>query len=229
MFRKFLLWLLAILVVGLVISVIFIKNNKPVYNGTVSMDSLKDEVTVYFDEIGVPHIFAASEKDAYKALGYVHAQDRLWQMELIRRIAAGRLSEVFGSELIKTDKFFRGMGLGATEAMILEHSDTTSQSYRLAQSYLEGINLFIDKGKTPIEFRLIGLEKEHYAMKDIYNVFGYMAFSFAQAHKTDLLLTDIKETLGAKYLLDLDVDINPKTTLIKNSRGMKRMALNAGK
>ena len=228
MFRKILLWLLAIIVLVLVISVIFIKNNKPIYNGTVSFNSLEDEVTVYFDEVGVPHIFAESERDAYKALGYVHAQDRLWQMELIRRIAAGRLSEVFGSELIKTDKLFRGMGLGATEEMILEHSDTTSQSYLLAQSYLEGINLFIDKGKTPIEFRLIGLEKEHYDMKDIYNVFGYMAFSFAQAHKTDILLTDLKETLGSKYLVDLDLDINPRSTLIKNSRGMKRMALSAG-
>ncbi|WKK65414.1 penicillin acylase family protein [Lutimonas zeaxanthinifaciens] len=228
MFRKILLWLLAILVVVLVVSVIFIKNNKPVYSGTISLEALEEKVTVYFDEYGVPHIFADSEKDAYKALGYVHAQDRLWQMELIRRIAAGRLSEVFGSELVKTDKLFRGMGLGATDEMIQTHSDPSSESYILAQAYLDGINTFIDQGKTPIEFKLVGLDKEHYQMKDIYNVFGYMAFSFAQAHKTDLLLSDLKETLGRKYLEDLDLDINPGTTLIQNSRGMKRMAMNAG-
>ncbi|MCA0933578.1 penicillin acylase family protein [Lutimonas saemankumensis] len=228
MFRKILLWLLAILVVILVVSVIFIKNNKPVYSGTIPLEAIEEKVTVYFDEYGVPHIFADSEKDAYRALGYVHAQDRLWQMELIRRIAAGRLAEVFGSELVKTDKLFRGMGLGATDEMIRTHSDTTSQSYILAQAYLDGINEFIDLGKTPIEFRVMGLEKEHYQMKDIYNVFGYMAFSFAQAHKTDLLLTDLKQTLDRKYLEDLDLDISPRTTLIKNSRGMKRMALSAG-
>ena len=87
---------------------------------------------------------------------------------------------------------------------------------------------FIDEGKTPIEFRLLGLRKKHYSLKDIYNVYGYMAFSFAQAHKTDPLLSDLKEDLGTTYLLDLDMDISPRSTLIKNSRGMKRMAHNMG-
>ena len=98
----------------------------------------------------------------------------------------------------------------------------------LAEAYLEGINNFIDNGKTPIEFKLLGVDKEHYSLKDIYNVFGYMSFSFAQAHKTDPFLTDLKEVLGNQYLLDLDIDINPRTTLIRNSRGMKRMAGNMG-
>ena len=63
-------------------------------------------LVVHFDDHGVPHINAQSQKDAYTALGYVHAQDRLWQMELIRRIAPGRLSELFGKDLLDTDVFF---------------------------------------------------------------------------------------------------------------------------
>jgi penicillin amidase len=59
----------------------------------------------------VPHIYATNSKDAMMALGYVHAQDRLWQMELMRRIAPGRLSEIFGSVALKNDKIFAGLGI----------------------------------------------------------------------------------------------------------------------
>ncbi|MGI9533244.1 penicillin acylase family protein [Lutimonas sp.] len=221
----FILVLLLLIGVG---SFVFIKNNRPVYQGSLDMVSLTDKVTVYFDEHGVPHIFADNELDAYRALGYVHAQDRLWQMELIRRIAAGRLSEIFGKDLVKTDQFFRGLGIDAAADQTIAKLDKNGQPYLLAAAYLEGVNHFMDEGTTPIEFKLIGVDKEHYTLKDIYNVYGYMSFSFAQAHKTDLFLTELSNLLDRKYLLDLDIDISPKTTLIKNSRGMKRMASNMG-
>jgi penicillin amidase len=69
---------------------------KPKYEGEVQLKSIQDQTTVYFDDFGVPHIYANNSIDAMTALGYVHAQDRLWQMELMRRIAPGRLSEIFG-------------------------------------------------------------------------------------------------------------------------------------
>jgi len=192
------------------------------------MNSIDEAVRVYFDDYGIPHIFASNEADAYRALGYVHAQDRLWQMELIRRVAAGRLAEIFGPDLVKTDKLFRGLGIDVAAEKTIQDLDTNSQHFLLATAYLEGINHFMDEGVSPIEFKLLGIEKEHYSLKDIYNVYGYMSFSFAQAHKTDPLLTDLKEMLGSQYLADLDVDISPSTTLIRNSRGMKRMAANIG-
>lgn len=228
MIKKIGYFLIFFVVVLGIVSFIFVQKNKPVYKGSVDIKGLEEEVSVYFDDFGVPHIFADTEKDAYMALGYVHAQDRLWQMELIRRIAAGRLSELFGEDLVKTDKLFRGMGLESVAAKTIQKTDSTAHTFVLAQAYLDGINKYIDEGNTPIEFRLIGVEKEHYTLKDIYNVFGYMAFSFAQAHKTDLLLTDLKEALGKNYLLDLDLDVSPRSTLIKNSRGVKRMAAHVG-
>ncbi len=228
MLKKIGYFLLFVVLLLALVSFIFVQNNKPTYKGSATIKGLGEEVSVYFDTYGVPHIFADNEEDAYMALGYVHAQDRLWQMELIRRIAAGRLSELFGKEFVKTDKLFRGMGLEAAAAKTIQLTDSTSQTFLLAQAYLDGINRYIDEGKTPIEFRLIGVEKEHYTLKDIYNVYGYIAFSFAQAHKTDLLLTDLKEVLGNNYMVDLDIDISPRSTLIKNSRGIKRMASNLG-
>jgi len=228
MLKKTGYFILALLLLLGVISFIFIQNNKPQYKGTVSMKTLDEEVSIYFDDHGVPHIFADNEIDAYRALGYVHAQDRLWQMELIRRIAAGRLAEIFGAELVKTDKFFRGLGVDAAANKTIAELDQNSQHYLLSMAYLEGINHFIDEGITPIEFKLIGVDKEHYSLKDIYNVYAYMSFSFAQAHKTDPFLTDLKDLLDNKYLLDLDIDISPRTRLIRNSRGMKRLASNMG-
>lgn len=224
MLKKIGYFVLGLLLLSGVISFIFIQKNKPNYKGSISINSLNEAVRIYFDDYGIPHIFAANEADAYRALGYVHAQDRLWQMELIRRVAAGRLAEIFGSELVKTDKLFRGLGIDAAADKTIQDLDTNAPHYLMATAYLEGINHFIDEGTTPIEFKLLGIDKEHYSLKDIYNVYGYMSFSFAQAHKTDPFLTDLKDILGSQYLLDLDIDISPSTTLIRNSRGMKRMA-----
>ena len=159
MLKKVAYFLLTIAILLAVVAFIFVQNNKPVYNGSKTIEGLQEEVSVYFDTYGVPHIFANSEADAYQALGYVHAQDRLWQMELIRRIAAGRLAEIFGEQLVKTDKLFRGMGVEYAAKNFIEQIDSSSQSFLLSQAYLDGINNFIDEGKTPIEYQLIGVEK----------------------------------------------------------------------
>lgn len=173
---------------------------KPNYAGELALKNISNKVTVYYDNVGVPHINAENQKDAYIALGYVHAQDRLWQMELMRRIAAGRLSEIFGKDLVRVDQFFGGLGIEEAAEKTIKNLDTSSQSYLLSQAYLDGVNQFLEEGTTPLEFYMVGVEKEKYTLKDVYNVFGYMAFSFAVAHKTDPLLTEIKEKLGETYI-----------------------------
>ncbi len=210
---KFLLFIAILLAIG---SFIFVNSKKPQYSGELNIENLNDKVTVYFDEIGVPHIYAQNQQDAYIALGYLHAQDRLWQMELIRRISAGRLSEIFGKDMIDTDKFFKGIGVEEAADRSIKNLDTTTISYKLTNAYLNGINQFIDKGSTPIEFSLIGIEKENYTIKDIYNVFGYMGLSFAQAHKTDPLMTNLKNKLGYHYMVELGLKTEPNSTMIGN-------------
>jgi penicillin amidase len=197
---------------------LYSKTLHPNYNGEIQITNTSEDVTIYFDEIGVPHITAKNQKDAYVALGYVHAQDRLWQMELIRRIAAGRLSEIFGEEFIKTDKLFSGLGIEEAAAKTIRNLDKSTASYQMAVAYLDGINQYIENGKTPIEFTLVGVEKETYTLKDMYNVFGYMAFSFAVAHKTDPMLTEVKEKLGPLYFNELIGAENENLTLIKNEK-----------
>ena len=196
---------------------LYSKTLHPVYNGEIKIKNTTEDVTIYFDEIGVPHINAKNQRDAYIALGYVHAQDRLWQMELTRRIAAGRLSEIFGKKLLKVDRFFSGLGIEEAADKTIENLDKTAQSYLLTEAYLEGVNQFIKNGNAPLEFILLGLDIEEYDIKDVYNVFGYMSFSFAVAHKTDPLLTEIKEKLGTSYLNELLSASGENLTINKTS------------
>jgi penicillin amidase len=122
-----------------------------------------------------------------------------------------------GKELVKTDKFFATLGIDEVSEQAVAQLDKESEVYKLSQAYINGINQFIEEGFTPIEFTLLGIEKEPYTMKDMYNVFGYMAFSFAQAQKTDPVVTAILGNLGVDYIRDLDVTPNANGTLIRNS------------
>lgn len=216
--KKVLLVLLSLVVVITIALVVYGFYLKPKYEGEVQLKNIQEETTVYFDEFGVPHIYANNSKDAMEALGYVHAQDRLWQMELMRRIAPGRLSEIFGSVALKNDKFFAGLGIEEASAKAIAALDKNSPSYQLTMAYLDGINQYINEGKTPIEFSLVGVKKENFTIKDVYNIFGYMSFSFAMAQKSDPLLTDIRNKYGMNYLKDFGIDGSFNTTRIKNAK-----------
>ena len=197
---------------------LYTKTLAPNYAGEIALKNLSEKVEIHFDAIGVPHINAQNQQDAYRALGYVHAQDRLWQMELIRRIAAGRLAEIFGEKLIETDTFMSGLGIEESAQETIQNLDKQSEMYQLSMAYLEGVNQYIAEGQTPVEFTIMGVEKEMYTLKDMYNVFGYMAFSFAVAHKTDPLLSEVKEVLGENYLNELIDAESQNLTFIKSEK-----------
>jgi len=217
-FKKFLKITFIIIVLICVSSWLYIRTFYPTYSGELALSNVSEEVVVHFDENGVPHINAQKQKDAYVALGYVHAQDRLWQMELIRRIAPGRLSEIFGEKLLDTDLFFSGLGLVENANESIAKLDVNSEAYQLTMAYLDGVNQFVEEGATPIEFKLIGLEKSKFTINDVYHVFGYMSFSFAIAQKTDPLLQEIQDKLGDEYLTELGIPINSKTAILKNQK-----------
>ncbi|MDP3352687.1 MAG: penicillin acylase family protein, partial [Flavobacteriaceae bacterium] len=209
--------------IGVLIGILFLIGlvlffqQKPTYEGQLQLIGIENETSVYFDEYGIPHIYADTEVDAMIALGYVHAQERLWQMELLRRIAPGKLSEIFGEDMLETDRFFTTLGIEEATEKTIATIDTKSKSYLLAQAYLKGINQFVDNGATPIEYLLLGLEKKHFEIKDIYNTLGFMSFSFAMAQKTDPLLTVLHQKLGNSYMNELQLGTNPNSTTIKSS------------
>ncbi len=210
---------LAILVlVAAVGGYLYVQSTAPVYEGSVTLAGLKGDVEVYYDDYGVPHIYATTLEDAYFGLGYVHAQDRLFQMEILRRAAGGRLAEVLGKDLVPTDKLFRTLGINQfAEAHTQKFlSSDTAEFQRAAFSYQKGINSYVRNGKTPIEFTLMGIPKTEFVPADIYRVIGIMAFGFAEGIQIDPMLEKIRTELGDAYLKDLAVQTPPKSERIKS-------------
>ena len=217
--KKILLYIF-LLIVFIAFSVYgYLLYTKPKYEGEIALKNISKETTVYFDDYGVPHIYASNQKDAMIALGYVHAQDRLWQMELLRRIAPGRLSELFGTKALKNDMFFAGIGIDENSEKAVAQIDKNSETYKLSMAYVDGINQYIESGKTPIEFSILGIQKEKFTLKDVYNIFGYMSFSFAMAQKTDPLLTHIRDKFGMEYLKDFGIDGSYNSMQLKSYKG----------
>jgi len=210
--------LIVLLVVASLGGYLFLTSTAPVYEGTVTLQGVKSEVEVYFDNYGVPHIYAGSLEDAYFALGYVHAQDRLFQMELIRRAASGRLAEVLGKELIPTDKLFRTLGINqfAEEHAKLFLSADTADFQKAALSYQKGINEYVRTGTTPLEFTLIGIPKAEFVPADIYRLIGLTAFGFAEGVQVDPVIEKVRTELGEAYLPDLAVQTPPGAVMIKS-------------
>ncbi|RLD68675.1 MAG: penicillin acylase family protein, partial [Bacteroidetes bacterium] len=181
-----------LIIVGLIIgSYIYLQTQKPDYDGELDLQGLHEKVEVYFDEWGIPHIYALNQHDAYMALGYVHAQERLFQMEMMRRVASGRLSEILGKDLVGTDKFFRALGLrkAAEETVTSTNNDSIS---RAAEAYRKGVNQYIQNGSLPVEFLLIGISKEEFTTVDMHMIAGYMAYTFEAGFKIDPLMTKIQ-------------------------------------
>jgi penicillin amidase len=182
---------------------------KPTYQGELSLEGLNGPVEVIYDGHGVPHIYAESETDAHRALGYVHAQDRLFQMEMLRRLSSGRLAEVLGPELVASDTYFRTLGFSRhSEKSIAEFwtGDDLEPWQENTLAYLEGVNSFIAHGPKPLEFILGGIPKSPFTLEDVYLVDLFMAFGFAEGLREDPLITYLEGKLGDKYLKDLLLD-----------------------
>lgn len=219
MIKKILLSILVLAALVCIGLLFFIQSLKPTYDGSLDISGLSDEVQVFYDDYGIPHIYAQTEEDAYVALGFLHAQDRLWQMEVVRRIAPGRLSEIFGKSVLKTDQFFRTLGIDSysAEAATTFDKGENKPMKTSALAYLRGINNFVERGPTPLEFLILGIDKTKFSVKDMYNTIGYMSFSFAAAQRTDPVLSKILTEHGLQYLNDLNVHVDPATTLLKSN------------
>jgi penicillin amidase len=176
----------------------------PNYDGTVQMPGLKSEVTIRRGALGVPHIQAQSLVDLSMAQGYAMAQDRLWQMDLIRRAAAGRLSEVIGTATIETDRTFRRLGL--SEAAERDVALLDPEERAELEAFARGVNRFIEEGHPlPIEFALLRYEPEPWRPADTLLVVGYMYQTLTSSWRWDLNRLDTSAKLGkerAAYLYD---------------------------
>lgn len=118
-----------------------VRRSWPQETGTIQVLSLKDKVEVFRDKWGVPHIYASNQHDLFMAQGYIHAQDRFWQMDYWRHIGSGRLAEMFGEPQVDTDKFLRTLGWARVAQQELAQSDPNTIS--ILQAYADGVNAYL--------------------------------------------------------------------------------------
>ncbi len=184
----------------------------PQRSGELTLSGLSAPVQVRYDEWGVPHIEARNEDDLYRALGYLHAQDRLFQMEMLRRLSRGELAEILGPRLLETDRLFRTLGIRErADQMAAVGGALSAQpaASRALRAYLEGVNHFQATRPAPLEFELLGIPKRPFTAADSLSIAGYLAYSFAAAFRTEPALTAIRDQLGPDYLRIFDLDWKP--------------------
>jgi penicillin amidase len=185
-----------ILIAGVIIGYYLVTRSFPKISGSQSVQGLAQEVKVCRDEYGVPHIIAQSEYDAFFTVGYTHAQDRLWQMDLIRRVGMGRLSEIFGEPALKLDKMFRTLGLWRHAQKLSQSIDEDTR--KALQAYTDGVNQFItiNAGKYPIEFDMLNVEPEPWRLEHSLLVSRLMAWELNYSRWVDLLLAELIQRFG---------------------------------
>ncbi len=210
-FKLFLSVIVVLLAVALVAAFVFVQKIKkqaiPDYSANIGLKGLSKEVRVFRDTYGIPHIYADNEADLYKATGYIMAQERLWQMDLLRRVTTGRLSEIFGKDMVKTDLVMRSLQMPAKSAKVIEKTDPAV--LEALKDFATGVNLFIDShtDKLPPEFIILGYKPEHWEIEHSFNMVGYMGWDLMHGWTEDLLLTSLAAKLDSAHLCAIVPDM----------------------
>jgi len=193
---------------------LLVQRTFPQTSGTTRAPGLKDWVEVHRDTWGVPHIYAENMEDLFFAQGYVHAQDRLWQMEMNRRIGAGRLSEIFGKVTLEQDLFLRTMGFKRVADQEAALAD--GETRLILDSYAKGVNAFIDshRDQLPLEFTVLGFKPAPWTPADSLVWAKVMAYILGGNYASELLRAAIIAQLGQKAMEDLEPSYPKEAPLI---------------
>jgi penicillin amidase len=200
---RILFTLIAVAAMGLAGLFIAGRMTLPMIDGEAALEGPKAEIRIVRDRFAVPHITATSRHDGLFALGYVHAQDRMWQMEFQRRIGQGRLSEFAGDVTLKTDIFLRTMGFyKAAEATLAKLDQRTRDDL---QAYADGVNAWLvgRDSLLPPEFHILGVTPEPWRPADTVVWLKMMAMNLSGNWTSEALRARIAARLGADLMRQL--------------------------
>lgn len=173
---------------------IYLRQSLPQLEGEILTPGLRAPVEILRDRFAIPHIFAQSEQDAHFALGFAHAQDRLWQMEMNRRIGAGRVSELVGARGLETDRFMRTLGVRRAAQANLQHLDAQTRSH--LERYAAGVNAFLaTQPVLPPEFQLLRVKPEPWTPVDSLTWLKMMAWDMGANWRNELLRMQLSQRL----------------------------------
>jgi penicillin amidase len=200
----------------------------PDYSKVFSIEGLTDSVRVYRDSFAIPHIYAQNQADLYRVAGYLTAQDRLWQMDLLRHVTTGRLSEIFGEDLLEADILMRSLRIQEKSEGIYEQ--TPPELKTLFEAYSNGINQFMEnnKSKLPPEFKILGYEPEPWKPVHSFNLIGYIAWDLNGSWNSEIVLHKLKNKLGEAKMAELVPSFDSTQSVIYSSSREKRDNSNWG-
>lgn len=180
-----------------------VRRSWPQESGRITVRGLSAPVEVVRDGWGVPHLYAQDERDLFFAQGWVHAQDRLWQMCFNREIGSGRLAALFGPGALPTDRYLRTLGLRRLAARDL--ALTSPETRALLEAYAAGVNAFLGahEGKLPVEFRILGLKPEPWTPVDSLTWTRMMGMNLSLNSPLELARARLVTKLGAERVRQL--------------------------
>ena len=232
--RRLLRWL-GWTLVGLVLLIIvvagggywWLRQSLPQVDGEIEVAGLKAPVTIMRDRFAIPRIEAESLLDATFALGFVHAQDRLWQMEFQRRLGAGRLAEVVGEAAVPTDRFMRTLGLYRRSEASLAHLEPATIVW--LEAYADGVNAYLERrtGPLPLEFLILGhIEPEAWRPADSLVWLRLMALDLGTNYRDELTRARLATRLSPEQIGDLwpDYPEDAPVTLATPALPLDRLA-----
>src|SRR5262245_47359650 len=182
----------------------YLRGSLPQIDGTIVVAGASAPIEIVRDADAIPHILASTKRDALFGLGYVHAQDRLWQMEFQRRIGFGRLSEIFGAATIPQDRFLRTVGFGRAARAAWSSMPAWAQDQ--INAYVAGVNAFIATHhgrQLPPEFSLLRFEPEPWSGPDVVVWVKMMAWDLCANYSFELLRDDLIRAVGDSRMAQL--------------------------
>ncbi|MBK8945265.1 MAG: penicillin acylase family protein [Ignavibacteriae bacterium] len=219
--------LLVLFIVFIIGSIYMLNETLPVYSGKKSVQNLKNEVSIYRDNNAIPYVYANSKSDLYFALGYLHAQERLFQMDLGRRAGEGKLSEILGHAAISYDKMFRTLELAKISKNHFNKFDNETKNILI--SYAKGVNEFLknDQDKFPIEFDVIGYKPELWKPEHSVLIAKLMAWELNISWWSDIALSHIIQKLGVEKAKEIlpTFDENGPTIIPENLQNIANVPL----
>ncbi|MBM3709464.1 MAG: penicillin acylase family protein [Actinobacteria bacterium] len=186
----------------------------PQINGELSLQGLIKKVEIIRDRWGIPHIYADNLHDLFFAQGFTHAQDRLWQMEIFRRTAVGKLSELFGEIALETDRASRTFGFNRIGKIDLESA--SKDIHEIIHAYTDGVNAFIKHPtlKMPVEFTLLKYRVKPWEHEDTMALSRLLIWQLSHAWYGEIIRAQIIEKVGFEHAAELEIhypENNPVT------------------
>ena len=205
----------------------FVKKGFPEHQGELSGLPVSQPVEVLRDDFGIPHIFAQNEHDLFTALGFVHAQDRLWQMETYRRLVSGTLSEVAGIDTLGMDYLSRLLGFEKMKEKLTMRM--TDPEREIATAYADGVNAYIKMrgDDLPLEFQSLGIKPAPWTEADVFNAVVMNSWFLETNFRQEIFALSVYKNLGVQELADA-LPSYPKAKLPDNESFDRLRALNIG-